>query len=161
MRSDRSASALCCVLLLLAMILAAPLKTSAATTTLTLQLPESYTIDLNIRGQGNVWLNGVQYTRTASVTMPRLSALRLLVIPNDNGSLQSVALNGEKQALSNGQYVLELSALTGDITLDVRFRTNSIIPNTGDWILIPVGAMILSGIFLILIRRSKKKASRS
>ena len=161
MRSDRSASALCCVLLLLAMILAAPLKASAATTTLTLQLPESYTIDLNIRGQGSVWLNGTQYTRTASVMLPRLSSLQLLVVSKQNGYIQSVVLNGEKQALRNGQYAIDIPALTGDITLDVRFRTNSIIPNTGDWILIPVGAMILSGIFLILIRRSKKKASRS
>lgn len=156
MRTGRSVSILCCVLLLLTITLAAPLNANAATTTLTIQLPDSYTIDLNIRGQGSVWLNGVQYTRTASVVLPRLSSLRLLVIPNDNGSLQSVILNGEKQTLSNGQYVLELSALTRDITLDIRFRTNSIIPDTGDTILIPTCLMVLSGIMLALILKRKK-----
>ena len=152
----RSIRAAFCILLLLLIALALPLKGSASTTTLTIHLPDYHIIDLKIRGTGSVYLGDTLYTRSATVELPRLSALQIQVIPVENGYIHSLVLNEKTQLLHNGQYTLDISALTEDITLEIWFRTNSLIPDTGDTILIPVCLMLLSGIILVFIIKHKR-----
>lgn len=156
MRRIRSTRAACCILLLLLIALALPLKGSASTTTLTIHLPKYHTIDLKIRGTGSVYLGDSLYTQSATVELPRLSTLQIQVVPGKNGYLHSLVLNGETQPLHSGQYTLDISALTEDITLEIRFRTHSIIPDTGDTILIPACLMLLSGTILALVIKRKR-----
>ena len=146
----------CCLLLLLLILWASPLECNAATTTLTIQLPEFHTIDLNIRGRGSVSIGDAHYSHSASIEMPRLSSFQLQVIPQKGSHIHSILYNGEAQQPHNGQYTLDISALTEDVVLEVRFRTDSTIPNTGDAVLLPACALFLSGTMLVLICQRKR-----
>lgn len=134
-----------------------PLKAAGSSTVLTVHVPETHILFLEIRGSGNVKLEDTLYTHSVDIEVARLSELQLLVTPADNSYIHSLLLNGEPQSITGNSCTLEIPSLTEDLSLEVVFRRHSIIPATGDWIFIPMGAMLLSGIFLIPVSKARKQ----
>lgn len=124
---------------------------------MTVHVPETHTLSLELRGPGTVRLEDTLYTGSVNIEVARLSELQLLVTPADNSYIHTLLLNGEPQSITSSSYTLKIPSLTKDISLEVVFRRHSIIPDTGDWILIPMGAMLLSGLSLILFFKIRKK----
>lgn len=144
---------MCCLLL--------PVNAAGSSTILTVHVPETHTLSLELRGSGSVQLEDAVYTRSADIQAARLSELQLLITPADNYDIHTLLLNGEHQSITGSSCTLDIPTLTKDISLEVVFRRHSIIPDTGDRIFIPIGAMLLSGIALILVCKVRKNKRSS
>lgn len=147
-------------LVLLTTLLVQPVWASGNTTTLTIEYHATHSFVLCIHGRGSVQIGETVYSRSESLTVPHLSAQKLVFMPT-NGGIRSITCNGIVQPDAVQSGVLELDKVTEDLKIEVWFTSNSLldslIPNTGDTIFLPVIVMTLSAALLLLLIGKRKK----
>lgn len=140
---------------ILVLAMALPAAASEGSTTLTVVLPDSYTLTLTIRGKGAVRIGDTVYQKTSQVTLDRLEPVTIAVSPREGWELYTVTLDGKAQAVQKTGWQLKLDGMTADMTLAVRFTSTAAPAPTGDRIWLFAGLLLLSaaGLFLCLKRR--------
>lgn len=116
----------------LTLVICFPVAAATNSTTVTTNVPESFPLLLELSGKGTVSINGVAYTKSGTVEVPRNSALELRITPDAENEIKSVVYNGfdyTKEA-KNGK--LTLPAITGEAKLYISFAETASIPATGD-----------------------------
>lgn len=135
--------------------MALPVSATEGSTTLTVVLPSSYTLDLTIRGRGTVRINDTVYQKSAQVALDRLEPVTFAITPQEGWELYTVFLDGKAQAIQKAGWSLKLDEFSTDMTLAVRFTSTTASAPTGDRIWLFAGLLVLSaaGIFLCLKKR--------
>ena len=116
----------------LTLVICFPVAAATNSTTLRTTVPGTVPLLLELTGNGTVTVNGVAYTRSKTIEIPRNSAIELRITPDAENEIKSVVYNGfdyTKEA-KNGKIVLP--AITGEATLCVNFTEIASTPQTGD-----------------------------
>lgn len=139
---------------LLVAFLALP-AAAEGTTTLTVVLPDSYSLALTIQGKGTVKVGGASCSKSTQLTLSRLEPVTIQVTPKEGWFLHSVKWNGEAQTVKKSGWALTLDGVTEDMTLEVVFRSAAASPATGDRLWLSATGLLLSaaGLVLCLKRR--------
>lgn len=140
---------------LLVAFLALP-AAAEGTTTLTVVLPDSYSLALTIQGKGTVKVGDVSCSKSAQLALARLEPVTIQVTPKEGWFLHSVKLNGKAQTVQKAGWTLTLDGVTEDMALEVTFRSTSGSPATGDRLWLSATGLLLSaaGLALCLKRRT-------
>ena len=143
----------------LTLVICCPVAAATNSTTLTTTVPETFPLLLKLSGNGTVAINGVAYTQSGTVEIPRNSPVELRITPDAENEIKSVVYNGfdyTKEA-KNGKIVLP--AITGEATLYVNFTKIASTPQTGDAysLLCLTLLMFLSSIGMIATFSIRKK----
>lgn len=140
---------------ILVLAMALPAAATEGSTTLTVVLPDSYTLTLTIRGKGTVRIGDTVYQKTSQVTLDRLEPFTITVTPQKGWELYNVTLDGKAQTIQKSGWSLKLDGFPGDMTLAVRFTSTAAPAPTGDRIWLFAGLLVLSaaGLFLCLKKR--------
>lgn len=142
--------------LILVMALALPAAATEGSTTLTVVLPDSYTLTLTIRGKGTVRIGDTVYQKTSQVTPDRLEPVTITVTPQKGWELYTVSLDGKAQTIQKSGWSLKLDGMTADMTLAVRFTSTAAPAPTGDRIWLFAGLLLLSAAGLVLCLKRRK-----
>lgn len=142
-------------LLLLLVFMALPARAESSTT-LTVVLPDNYSLDLVIRGKGTVKVGGTSCQSSTCLTLARLEPITIQAMPKDGWLLHCIKLNGKAQSAQASGWTLVLDGVTEDMTLEVTFRSTSVAPATGDDLRFFVGLLALSATCLTLCLKKRK-----
>ena len=126
-----SKATLCVLMAALTLVLCFPVA-AATSTTLTTIVPETLPLMLKLSGKGTVSINGVAYTQSQAIEIPRNATIELHITPDARNSIKSIIYNelDYTNKAENGK--LTLSAITGEATLCVSFMKITSAPATGD-----------------------------
>ena len=147
-------------LIVLAISLLLPVTAQAQETTLTTVVPSSYAIHLTLAGEGTVLVDGVAYTKSADIQVPRQHGAVISVSAADGSKVKTVLWDGEDvtAAFQNGKWTAP--EILNDAALTVTFEKLSSTPQTGDtfraelWVSLLM--LSLLGIAICLPPRRKK-----
>lgn len=142
-------------LLLLLVFMALP-ASAESSTTLTVVLPDNYSLDLVIQGKGTVKVGGTSCQSSTCLTLARLDPITIQATPKDGWLLRSIKLNGKAQSAQASGWTLVLDGVTEDMTLEVTFRSTGGSPATGDDLRFFVGLLALSATGLALCLKKRK-----
>lgn len=123
---------LCVLMATLTLVICFPVVAATNSTTLTTTVPKTFLLQLDLTGNGTVAVNGVAYTRSEKIEIPRNATIELQITPDAGSVIKSVIYNGcdyTKEA-KNGKLVLPVIA--GEVMLCVSFTTIVSSPQTGD-----------------------------
>jgi len=131
---------------------------AAGSTTLTTTVPETVTLALEIQGKGSVTVNGVSYSRSAEVVLPRGEDFLLQVQSAEGYETETVIYNGQDITDLLGKEEIILSARNTQLRLQVVFTKKAAGPVTGDLRLHTVlTAMGISALCLAMLLTDQKK----
>lgn len=154
-RSKNFFKAILCVLMTaLTLVICFPVA-AATSTTLSTTVPETLPLVLELSGNGTVTINGVAYSQSKIVEIPRHATIALQIIPNAGNKIRSVVYNGIDYTKDAEEGTLMLPAITESSTLCVSFSQSASTPQTGDtscpllWFLLMLISLI--GIVLLLL----------
>ena len=147
------------ILVLIVMLL--PITVWAQETTLTTTIPSSHTLHMEVTGNGTIKVDGVAYTKTASLQVQRQHRPEISVLAAD-GKIKTVLWDGDDvtAAFQSGKWTAP--EILEDAVLQVVFEGPSDIPQTGDhrpldfWVLLMFLSAGLSG----LLMASQKRRNR-
>lgn len=132
-RSKFFSKAISCVLMAaLTLVICFPVAAATNSTTLTTTVPETLPFFLELSGNGTVMINGVAYTQSCAIQIPRNSTIEFLITPDAENEIKSIIYNGfdyTKEA-KNGK--LNLPAITGEAMLHIHFAEITSAPVTRD-----------------------------
>ena len=143
----------------LTLVICCPVAAATNSTTLTTTVPETLPLVLELSGNGTVTINGVVYTNSGTIEIPRHSTITLQITPNTNNEIKSVVCNGIDYTKDVKEGTLTLPAITESVTLGVSFAEIVSSPQTGDsncpflWILL----MLISLVSIVVILLVKKE----
>lgn len=159
-RSKFFSKAILCVLMAaLTLVICFPVAAATNSTTLTTTVPETLPLVLELSGNGTVTINGVVYTNSGTIEIPRHSTITLQITPNTNNEIKSVVCNGIDYTKDVKEGTLTLPAITESVTLGVSFAEIASSPQTGDsncpflWMLL----MLISLVGIVVILLVKKE----
>ena len=132
----------------------------AQETTLTTVVPSGHTIHLTLAGEGTVLVDGVAYTKSADIQVPRQHRAVISVSAADGSNVKTVLWDGEDvtAAFQNGKWTAP--EILNDAVLTVTFQKLSSTPQTGDafcvklWISLLISSLF--GLAICLLPRRKK-----
>ena len=132
---------------------------AATNTTLTTTVPETLPLLLELSGKGTVTINGVAYTQSETIEIPRNATIELQITPDTGKNIKSVIYNGLDYTNKAENGKLALPAITGEAMLCVSFAEIASTPMTGDpyTLLCLVVLMHLSLIGIIATLSFRKK----
>lgn len=122
---------LCVLTAVLTLIISSPVVT-ATSTTLTTTVPVTFPLKLELSGNGTVTINGVAYTQSQTIEIPRNIEIELHIEPNEGSEIATVTYKNfdyTKEAI-NGNFTLP--AIAGESTLRIHFTEITSSPTTGD-----------------------------
>lgn len=118
------------ILVLIVMLL--PITVWAQETTLTTTIPSSHTLHMEVTGNGTIKVDGVAYTKTASLQVQRQHRPEISVLAADGSKIKTVLWGSEDvtAAFQSGKWTAP--EVTEDAVLSVTFEKTSSTPQTGD-----------------------------
>lgn len=145
----------------LTLVICFPVAAATNSTTLTTTVPKTVPLLLEMTGNGSVTVNGVNYTQSGTIEIPRNSSIELLMTPDIGNNIKSVVYNGFDYTKEAKAGKITLPAMTEEATLSVCFFEIKTTPQTGDtcsplWLAFLM-LFALSGMITTLIL-SKKRA---
>ncbi len=132
----------------LTLVICCPVAAATNSTTLTTTIPETFPLMLELSGNGTVAINGIAYTQSGTVEIPRNSAVELRIIPDAENEVKSVVYNGFDYMIEAKNEKIVLPAITGEAKLCVNFAEIASTPQTGD-VYSPLCLMLLMSLSLI------------
>lgn len=121
------------ILLLAALTLMLGISAAAASsTTLTTTVPKTLPLRLELRGSGTVTVNGITYTNSGTIEIPRNSGIELHITPDAENKIKSVIYNGRNYTSEAISGKFTLPAITERAKLSVSFIKVPSAPPTGD-----------------------------
>ena len=159
-RSSFFSKAILCVLMAaLTLVICFPVAAATNSTNLTTTVPETFPLMLELSGNGTVTVNGVAYTQSGTIEIPRNSSIELLITPDIGNNIKSVVYNGFDYTKEAKAGKITLPAITEDAELCVCFFEIPSTPQTGDShsLLHLVLLMLISLIGMIVILSFWKK----
>ena len=159
-RSKFFSKAILCVLLVaLTLAICFPVA-AAASTTLTTTVPETLPLLLELSGSGTVTVNGVAYSQSQTIEIPRNSRIEVQIIANQCSKISSVIYNDRDYTMDATNGVLAFPAINEVTTLFVSFSKTASSPQTGDsnclflWMLLMLISLVGIVITLLVKRRT-------
>jgi len=130
-----------CLFTLILLVLL-PVTVWAQETTLTTMIPTTHILHIDIVGDGEIVVDGVSYTQSGDLQIPRGATPQISVKPTDGAVLKSAIVNEKDitEELCKGAYTLP--EMFFDARLVVAFETVPGAPKTGDPA--PVSALCLA-----------------
>ena len=134
---------------------------AATSTTLTTTVPETLPLSLELSGNGTVTINGVAYSQSETVEIPRHATIAFQITPNAGNKIRSVVYNGIDYTKDSQEGMLTLPAITKSATLYVSFSQIASNPQTGDsscpllWFLLML--ISLAGIVVTLLVKRRTR----
>lgn len=116
----------------LTLVIYFPVAAASNSTTLTTTVPVTFPLKLELSGNGTVTINGLAYTQSETVEIPRNSTVELQITPHAENIIKSVVYNGHDYTKEAKRGKFTLPAITGEATLCVSFTENTSTPATGD-----------------------------
>lgn len=137
-----------------------PFQSFALSTRLVTHVPDAFSLELKISGNGTVWVGDTAYYESAIILLDRRGETMVNILPNENNNTRTVVFNGKSviSNIKNGKLILP--ALEKDSVLSIRFARDSTIPNTGDQIsrhFFSMTAAAFGIIYLIVAMRATNK----
>ena len=119
-------------LFLVLIVMLLPITVWAQETTLTTTIPSSHTLHIEVTGNGTIMIDGVAYTKTASLQVQRQHRPEILLQITEGQKIKSVLWGSENvtEAFQNGKWTAP--EVTEDAVLSVTFEKTSSTPQTGD-----------------------------
>jgi len=132
-RSKIFSKAILCVLMAaLTFVICFPVAAATNSTTLTTTIPKFLPLHLELSGNGTVTINGVAYTQSETVEIPRNSTTELQITPDVENVIKSVVYNGHDYTKEAKNGKLTLPTITDEATLCVSLVKTASTPQTGD-----------------------------
>lgn len=116
----------------LTLVICCPVAAATNSTTLTTTVPETFPLVLELSGSGTVAVNGVAYTQSETVEIPRNSPVELQITPDTENIIKSVIYNGLDYTNEARNEKLTLPAIAGEAMLCVSFIKTASPPQTND-----------------------------
>lgn len=162
MKRKSTACRIAQVVFLALMIMLLSVTVWAQETTLTTTIPSSHTLHMEVTGNGTIKVDGVAYTKTASLQVQRQHRPEISVLAADGSKIKTVLWGSEDvtAAFQSGKWTAP--EILEDAVLTVVFEGPSDIPQTGDhrpldfWVLL----MFLSAGLFGLLMASQKRRNR-
>lgn len=158
-RSTIFTKAILCVLMAaLTLVICFP-AAAATSTMLTTTVPETLPLLLELSGNGTTTINGVAYSQSETIEIPRHATIVLQITPSVGNKIRSVVYNGIDYTKDVKEGTLTLPAITESVTLGVSFAEIASSPQTGDsncpflWMLL----MLISLVGIVVILLVKKE----
>ena len=144
----------------LTLVICCPVAATTYSTTLTTTVPESFSLLMELTGEGTVTVNGVVYNKSGTVEIPRHSVVELLIAPDAGNEIKSVIYNGHDYTEKAKAGKITLPAITEDAELCVCFYEIPSTPQPGDtfsllWLVLLI-LIALLGLITTLILRKKR-----
>lgn len=147
--------------ILVLVVILLPITVWAQETTLTTTIPSSHTLHMEVTGNGTIKVDGVAYTKTASLQVQRQHRPEISVLAAD-GKIKTVLWDGDDvtAAFQSGKWTAP--EILEDAVLTVVFEGPSDIPQTGDhrsldfWVLLMFLSAGLFGLFLTALKRRNR-----
>lgn len=142
----------------MAMLLCVPVW--AQETALTAVVPSHHTLHVEVMGAGSVTVDGVVYTKTGDVQVPRQHRPEISVLAADGSKLKTILWDNRNvtAAFQNGKWLA--SEAISDATLTVAFENVGSPPKSGDafhWE--PLATLLMGSMFglaVCLLLRAKE-----
>lgn len=138
---------------------------AATSTMLTTTVPETLPLLLELSGNGTTTINGVAYSQSETIEIPRHATIVLQITPNVGNKIRSVVYNGIDYTKDAEEAMLMLPAITEPSTLCVSFSQIASTPQSGDsnypflWILLMLISLIGIVAMLFLTKRMHYKTN--
>ena len=116
----------------LTLVFSFPVAAATNSTTLTTTVPKTFPLLLKLSGNGTVAINGVTYTQSGTVEIPRKGTIELQITPDAGNNIKSVIYNGLDCTNKAENGMLALPAIADESTLFVNFTEITSSPMTGD-----------------------------
>ena len=117
---------------LVAVVTTLPISVWAQETTLTLNVPFTHTLHIELIGNGRVIVDGVPYEKTVDIQIKRHSTPDISVEAENGWKVKSVFLDGQDITEQIQSDTFTFSEMCDDLKLIVVFETQSSTPQTGD-----------------------------
>lgn len=153
-------------LLFLVLIIALlPVSVWAQETTLTANVPSVHTLHIELKGNGQIIVDGVPYKQTASLQIKRHSTPEISVIPDSGWKLKSVSLDRQDVTAEFQSGAFTFSEMREDLELTVVFEAQSSTPQTGDQSNIEILYLLMFlsviGMLLCVLARRKTRTNNA
>ena len=116
----------------LTLVICIPVAAATNSTTLTTTVPKALPLLLELSGNGTVTVDGVAYTRSGTIEIPRNSTIALQITPDVGNEIKTVIYNSRDYTKEAKNGKVALPAIVGEATLCISFAEIASIPETGD-----------------------------
>ena len=133
---------------------------NASQTTLTANVPETCTLRFELKGNGQIEVNGTKYSESTEVQVGRHSNVTISVLPDKNCEIMELICNGENCLSEMRENTLTLTDINEDFTIKVSFNKIEGQTLTGDSALslgIYLTALIASAFIIFLLWKRQGK----
>ncbi len=128
----------------------------AASTTLTIQVPDDMTVDLSIDGKGTVLVQGTAYESSTVLSVPRNEVLVLSVLPDEGWQLKRALVNGKDRTQDLYGDSVTITESAEGLSITILFARTNCPPQTGDLtILLCTGTMLLSAVAVAWLHKKQ------
>lgn len=115
----------------LTLVICFPVAAATNNTTLTTTVPGTIPLLLDLTGNGTVTIDGVGYTQSDTIKIPKNPTVKLQITPDAENDIKSVIYNGQDYTKEAKNGNLTLPPITGEAILCVSFTKTSSTPQTG------------------------------